>query len=145
MYLLGESKVIISSPSSRKSKNRIKDVISNSLIIKIAPFLKDWQLFSNEYCDFNVIDLLLEIAVELENQFHIDTTNDFYLIRRASERYFVELENYLWGILDSPLCYFHAKDVGNVKHAELFKARNNYRREVMIPILSDFKQRMKSF
>lgn len=105
MYLLGESKAISSSlSSSRKIKNRIREVISNPLITEeIAPFLKYWQYFFNEDYNFNVIDLLLEISVELENQLHIDTKNDLYLLRRASERYFIEFENFFNVILDFPL------------------------------------------
>ena len=146
LYLLGESKIILSSPSSKKSKNRIKGVISNPLVTQeIVPFLKYWQYFFNEHYNFNVIDVLLKIAVELENQFYIDTKDDFYLLRRASERYFIELENYLYPILDSPLYYYDIKDVGHAKHDELLKTRKKYRQEVMIYWLNKFRAKDEEF
>ena len=73
---------------------RLRIVLYNPLTIKIAPFLQYWSEF--EKYGFNVIELLLQISIELQNQMHIDAYGDTYLIRRATERYVIALENFIY-------------------------------------------------
>lgn len=66
------------------SIDRIRQVIRNRSILKEAPFLRDSEL--HESLGFDVIRLLLQISIELIDQFRIDASNDSYLLKRAMER-----------------------------------------------------------
>ncbi len=116
----------------QETKNRtriIHKVILNPLVLEQAPFLRDSKHF--EQHGFDVIDMLFQIAVELRNQLHIDAEDDFYLLRRASERYFVELENYFHHVLDSPLFMYHVEEAGIDKYHEIISIRNSYREHII--------------
>ena len=86
---------------ARKHVQTIREIgkiFSKPSVLEKAPFLKYWQDFRE--CGFDVIGLLLQIAEELHSQLHIDAESDKYLLRRASERYFVGVENYCYERLD---------------------------------------------
>lgn len=76
------------------STGRVRQVIHNRNVQKEAPFLRDCQL--HESLGFNVIGLLLQISIELIDQLHIDASNDFYLLRRATERYLAEFNGFFF-------------------------------------------------
>ncbi len=75
---------------------RIKEVISNERIKELAPFLQHWDIFEKE--GFPVINLLIKIAVEFKDQLNYETTdfsnNNRYLLKKATERYFISWINY---------------------------------------------------
>lgn len=73
------------------STERIHQVIRNPNVIKEVQFLKDSEFL--ESLAFDVVDLLLRISQELTDQLHIDSNNDSYLLRRATERYFAEFNS----------------------------------------------------
>jgi len=100
LYLFEESQ------AERKDSRRIRAVILNPAIVEEAPFLMYCQDFEN--AGFNVIDILRKIGIEFRNQLHYDID---YLLRRATERYYVELTNYFYS-LKSPL--FFNKYIKNV-------------------------------
>jgi hypothetical protein len=110
----------------RESNRYIRRVLSNPLVIQEAPFLLYWKEF-NKY-GFDVIDLLKQIATELYNQLHITTEQDKYLLRRATERYFIQLENHLYTILDEPSSVMSILKPGKVEeYHRLFELRNKFR------------------
>lgn len=122
---------------------KIRRIIGKDHILKKAPFLKYWQDF--EKCGFDVIELLLQIAEELHSQLHIDAENDKYLLRRASERYFVEAENYCHERLDDMLYSNYLLLKGKFTPEELNRlaqTRHKYRRH-MIPRLKGWIQRQQ--
>lgn len=90
LYLVEDSQ------TERKNSRRIRSVISNPAIVQEAPFLMYWQDF--EKAGFNVIGLLKKIGTEFQNQLQFD--NDC-LLRRVTERYYIELTNYFYS-LESP-------------------------------------------
>jgi hypothetical protein len=96
----------------KESKECILKTLSNPLVIQEVPFLLHWKNFKKH---FDVIGLLKQIAVELYNQLHITAENDRYLLRRATERYFIQLENHLNFILDAPGSSFFIREHGNRK------------------------------
>ena len=77
------------------SVERVRQVIRNPNVQKEAVFLKDCEL--QEYMGFDVVGLLLLISVELIDQLHIDAGKDYYLLRRAMERYLVEFDRFFFG------------------------------------------------
>ena len=79
---------------SKGQVTRIRHVIRNPCIIKEAPFLEDSELF--ESLGFDVIGLLLQISRELISQLDIDSNNDLYLLRRATERYSCEVNRFFF-------------------------------------------------
>ena len=88
-----------SNSKDKKTYKRIKEVISNERIKKLAPFLQYWDDFEKE--GFPVIKLLIKIADELKDQLHYESTdlssnNNSYLLKRATERYFVAWLNYFY-------------------------------------------------
>ena len=89
-------------------------------------FLYHWKVFEEH--GFDVIGLLKQIAVELYKQLHITAENDRYLLRRATERYFIQLENHLNFILDAPGSSFFIREHGTEKYHELLEIRNEYRK-----------------
>lgn len=83
------------------SNDRIRQIIRNQSILKEAPFLRDFDL--HESLGFDVIGLLRRISIELISQFHIDASNDFYLVKRAMERYLAEFERFFFDSLYDPV------------------------------------------
>jgi hypothetical protein len=116
LYLVEESQ------TERKDSRRIRAVISNPAIVQEAPFLMYWQDF--EKAGFNVIGLLRKIGTEFQNQLQFD--ND-YLLRRVTERYYIELTNYFYS-LESPR-FFH-EYIKNVSF-QTHKKMNEYRLKML--------------
>jgi hypothetical protein len=83
LYLVGESR------AKRQDNRRLHKVISNPVILELAPFLQYWQDF--EKSGFDVTGTLREIGMEFQNllTYKID-----YLQRRVTERYFFAVDNY---------------------------------------------------
>jgi hypothetical protein len=79
------------------SANRVRQVIHNPNVQKEAVFLKDYEL--QEFLGFDVVGLLLQISAELIDQLHIDAGNDYYLLRRAMERYLAEFDRFFFDAL----------------------------------------------
>ena len=117
----------------------IGKIFDKPAIQERAPFLKYWRDF--EKCGFKIIELLLQIAEELYTQLHIDAEHDKYLLRRASERYFVGVENYCYERIDDA-CYFLADKITPDKLNLLAQTRHKYRRH-MIPLLKEWIQKQQ--
>jgi predicted transcriptional regulator len=131
LYLFHETQ----SMDKRKAKNRIRDVISNPVIIKKAPFLNFWWYF--EKAGFNAVDLLLDISLEYINQLHIDAEQDNYLIRRITERFFVELENIFHRFSDPAFSAYLIKKICVEEYNEILEKSNEYR-EIIISYQKDW-------
>lgn len=135
-----------STPGKRKYNrtiSKIRNIINKPSVQERAPFLKYWHVFDK--CGFNVIELLLQIAEELYHQLHIDAENDKYLLRRASERYFVQVENYCYERLDDMLYPDYIVLQGKITPNELntlARTRHMYRRH-MIPLLKEWIQKQQ--
>lgn len=116
-----------------KKVDRIRKVLSNPKIIRIAPFLEYWDDFQKY--GFNVFDifsdLLMGICEELRNQLYIKAENDTYLIRRVTERIFSEVELNLGFILDPPGDFFFIKKEGMNKYNKLAETRKKYRKLII--------------
>jgi hypothetical protein len=131
-----------STPTKREHKRaveKIRSITNEDHILEQAPFLKYSQDF--EKCGFNVIELLLKIAEELYSQLHIDAESDKYLLRRASERYFAEAENYCSERIDDTF-YFLADNITPDERNRLAQTRQKYRRH-MIPLLNEWIQKQQ--
>jgi hypothetical protein len=137
----------------REAKDRIREVISNPLIIKKAPFLSFWGYF--EEAGFNVVNLLLDISREYINQLHIDAERDNYLIRRITERFFVELENIFYRFSDPIFSAYFIKKIGIEEYNKIVEKSNEYR-EIIISyqkgwitkqqeVIDHFDKKCKSF
>jgi hypothetical protein len=152
LYLFHESNIIIFSNNSstknssiydqrkydkrkRKAKHRIREVISNPLIIKKAPFLNFWWYF--EKAGFNVVYLLLDVSREYINQLHIDAEHDNYLLRRITERFFVELENIFYRFSDTAFSAYFIKKIGVEEYNKILDKINEYR-EIIISCQKDW-------
>ena len=122
-----------------RTVRQIRRIIDKYKVLEQAPFLKYWQDF--EKCGFNIIELLLQIAEELYPQLFIDAEHDKYLLRRASERYFVGVENYCYERIDDPF-YFLADKITPDELNLLAQTRHKYRRH-MIPILKGWIQKQQ--
>ena len=122
-----------------RAAEKIRSGINRGHVLEQAPFLKYWQDF--EKCGFNVIEILLQIAEELYSQLKIDAENDRYLLRRASERYFVGVENYCYEQIDNPF-YFLAEKITPDERNLLAQTRHKYRKH-MIPFLKEWIQKQQ--
>jgi hypothetical protein len=114
----------------------IQRIFDKPTIQERAPFLKYWRDF--ERCGFKAVELSLEIAGELYTQLHIDAEHDKYLLRRASERYFVGVENYCY----DDAFYFLADKLTPDELNLLTQTRHKYRRH-MIPLLKGWIQKQQ--
>ena len=93
---------------------------------KIDRFLNDCHYF--ESYGFDVVGLILNIGLELRNQLHIEAENDNYLLRRAIERYFVELTNFFYKQFESPaLSSVMAKNIGIDKYNAINEKVRKYK------------------
>jgi hypothetical protein len=119
----------------RESKDRVREVISNPLIIKKAPFLSFWWYFGE--AGFNVVDLLLDISREYINQLHIDAEHDNYLLRRITERFFIELENFFYRFSDPTFSAYFIKKLGPEEYDKILDKSNDYR-EIIISYQKDW-------
>jgi hypothetical protein len=84
LYLAGEAR------SKRQNNKRLRKVISNPVILELAPFLQYWQDF--EKSRFDVTGVLREIGIEFQNLLTIHSTE--YLQRRVTERYFFTVDTF---------------------------------------------------
>jgi hypothetical protein len=100
LYLVGESK------AKRQDNRRLRKVISNPVILELAPFLQYWQDF--EKSGFDVTDTLREIGMEFQNllTYKID-----YLQRRVTERYFFAVDNYFGRLKRASFFHIYIKTV----------------------------------
>ena len=100
-------------------------MLSNPKTVEIAPFLKYWDDFVK--AGFNVFSSLREIAVELEHHHEENTTglssgNMMYLLRTATEIYFINVTYYFFLTTEESSLFSHyrakkrvCKDPGNSK------------------------------
>lgn len=93
----------------------IHEVLLNPYLIDILPFLSNWKEFECE--GFPVIDVLMEIAIELESQLEVTfsglhSNNTAYLTQRATELYFSRVNNFFFHKIDeiSPFWHLYLKD-----------------------------------
>ena len=113
-------------------RQNIRNVLSNPKTTEKIPFLKYWAEFKNH--GFDVINSLTSISSELINQLHVDAEEDNYLIRRATERYFIDVNNYFYEydvnnqIIPSE---FFLKDDELKKEKELRIRLNEYRKTII--------------
>ena len=127
---------------NKKDKEIFNNVISNPSILEIAPFLNYLTEFK-EY-GFPAEQILLEIAGELRNQLHLDTNNDDnYLLCKATERYFFQLETHFSSIMDNPLSKMPFRKRCN-DYISLRYILYNYRKRI-IPILREWIDYQTSF
>lgn len=90
LFLIGESKF---KSVNKKGEKRIREVLSNHETLKIAPFLKNWDIF--EQIGFDVINTLRNIGRDFENHVYIKDFEDEDLVYMITERYSDLLEQYL--------------------------------------------------
>jgi hypothetical protein len=113
----------------KSDKRRIRSVIQNPLVIKEAPFLK----YSKEFEEhgFDVIGILKKISEELFNQLHITSEEDNYLLRRATERYSVEVENYFYKSFELASSYSYIQKIGSEQYKAISEKINDYRQTIV--------------
>jgi hypothetical protein len=87
-----------------------------------------WQYF--ERIGFNIFDLLLSLSVEYQNQMHIDAEEDNYLLRRITERFFIEVENYFHRVSQNPV-YLIRNKIGAREYDKILEKRNEYRQSLI--------------
>lgn len=103
LYLFGWAQ----STDNRQRIREISKVISNPALMEKIPFLMHWQYF--ERIGFNIFDLLLSLSSEYQNQMHIDAEEDNYLLRRITERFFIEVENHFHRVSQNPVYLIRKK------------------------------------
>jgi hypothetical protein len=77
-----------------------------------------------------------KICLEYQNQLHIDAEKDNYLLRRITERFFVELENHFHRV-SNPIFGFPIKNIGVEEYNKILDKSNDYR-EMMISLQKDW-------
>jgi hypothetical protein len=112
---------------------RVRKVISNPEVVKKAIFLTNWDAFEKQ--GFDVIDMLLKISFELHNQLNIDSYEDTYLLRRATERYFISLENFYY---NAEFSLVLGNKKSKLEEFQLLKQSINEYRTLIIPIWKQF-------
>ena len=87
-------------------------MISNPIVLEMAPFLKDWKEF--EDAGFDVMGTLKEVAVELESYLgdeedtdHITVGSIARLVRRATEIYFIRMDRFFFWKIDESSAFWH--------------------------------------
>jgi len=90
-HIIRINNIVDNSVHNKRIYNRIRRVLSNPLTKNIAPFLQFYEDF--EKLGFKPIKILLDTSIELHNQLHI-IYDDTYLLNRATERYYIEWENF---------------------------------------------------
>jgi hypothetical protein len=114
----------------KSDKRRIRSVIQNPLVIKEAPFLRYSEYFEKH--GFDVIGLLKKISEELFNQLHVTAEEDNYLLRRATERYSVEVENYFYSRFELASSYPYIQKMGSEEYKEIFEKISDYRQIIVM-------------
>jgi hypothetical protein len=126
--------LILSKLGLKKSdvQKQIYEVLSNPKTEEIAPFLKYWGDFKN--AGFNVLHSLNEIAAALQNHHEENTTglsssNMIYLIRRATEIYFIRVTNYLFFTIDisGGFSHYYGEKKGFANLLEIRRKTSEYR------------------
>ena len=107
-------------------------MLSNPKTVEIAPFLKYWDDF--EKAGFDVFSSLKEIAAELEHHHEENTTglrsgNLIYLLRRATEIYFIRMTNDFFLRTDesSPFSHYYGQKKGFTELREIQRKTDEYR------------------
>jgi hypothetical protein len=109
LYVVGESR------AKRQDNGRLRKVISNHVILELAPFLQYWQDF--EKSGFNVIGTLREIGIEFQNLLTVH--NIEYLQRRVTERYFFAVDRYFGRLKLAGSFHIYTKIVDRQTHEKL--------------------------
>ena len=129
LFLLNISRSGLKKSQIRK---QIGQVISNPKTVDIAPFLKYWDDF--EKAGFDVFSSLKEIAAELEHHHEENTTglssgNLIYLLRRATEIYFIRMTNYFFLKTDesSLSSHYYVQKKGFAELQEIQRKTDEYR------------------
>ena len=133
LFLLNLSRSGLKKSQIRK---QISQVLSNPKTVEIAPFLKYWDDF--EKAGFDVFSSLKEIAVELEHHHEENTTglssgNLMYLLRRATEIYFIKMTNYFFLITDESSLFSHdyGQKKGFAELQEIQRKTDEYRLSIL--------------
>jgi len=114
----------------KSDKRRIRSVIQNPLVVEEAPFLKYSDEFEKH--GFDVIGLLKKISEELFSQLHITAEEDNYLLRRATERYSVEVENYFYRRIELASSFpYIQKEMGSEEYKIISEKINDYRQDIV--------------
>jgi len=100
-------------------RSKIKDVLSNKLTLEIAPFLLFWNYL--EIMGTDVIGLLRKIGLEFRYQLDLNMLDDNYLLRRVTERYFVEIESRQNFIIEPRQDIFRSRRLGFKKYMDIRK------------------------
>lgn len=129
LFLLNISRSGLKKSQIRK---QISQVLSNPRAIEIAPFLKYWDDF--EKAGFDVFSSLKEIAAELEHHHEENTSglssgNLIYLLRRATEIYFIKMTNYFFLTTDesSLFSHYYGQKKGFAELQEIQRKTDEYR------------------
>ena len=61
---------------------------------------------------------------------HIDAEEDNYLLRRITERFFIEVENHFYRISQNPV-YLIRKKIGAQEYDKILEKRNEYRQSLI--------------
>jgi hypothetical protein len=111
-------------------------VLSSPRILEIAPFLQYWADF--EKAGFDVMHSLKEIALELrthheEKTTSIGSSNMAYLVRRATEIYFIRVTNFFSLRIDesSVFSYYYLQDKGYENLQEIRSKVAKYRLSIL--------------
>jgi hypothetical protein len=129
LFLLNLSRLGLKKSEIRK---QISQVLANPKTVEMAPFLKYWEVFENS--GFDVLHSLKEIAAELQNHHEENTTglssdNMIYLIRRATEIYFIKITNYFFLTIDESggFSYLYIQQKGFAELQEIRRKVHEYR------------------
>jgi hypothetical protein len=132
LYLVGESKIKSTNMESEQF-DRIRTILSNPEILKIAPFLEYWDTF--EQVGFDAVNTLKNIVRDFGNYLYLKDLKDEDLIYMITQRYSDALEQYLSSIqmfsfpVNTTLFRkYHDLELGSVHKRYLSKILNNQRR-----------------
>jgi hypothetical protein len=109
LYLIGEAR------AKRQNNRRLLKVISNPVILELAPFLQYWKDF--EKSRFDVTAILREIGIEFQNLLTIHNTE--HLQRRVTERYFFTVDNYFGRLKKAGFLHIYVKIVDKQTHEKI--------------------------
>jgi hypothetical protein len=115
LYLVGEAR------AKRQNNKRLREVISNPAILKLAPFLQYWQDF--EKSRFNVIGTLRGIGIEFQNLLTIHSLE--HLERRVTESYFFAVDRYFGELKRAGSFYIYMRIVDRQTHQKIKDYRLN--------------------
>ena len=146
LFLLNISRSGLKKSQIRK---QISQVLSNPRTVEIAPFLKYWDDF--EKAGFDVFSSLKEIAAELEHHHEENTTglsseNLIYLLRRATEIYFIRMTNYFFLRTDesSLFSHYYGQKKGFAELQEVQRKTDEYRLSILRLLKSWYSDDLKA-